>query len=178
MSANELLISSILRILTPEEINELTTTFDGASKTSLTDMISEKIEFDSHTSDAEGAKILPFAPRADVEEQNDKEQSVEMVSGPKVMMLLESLSEWTKQAIKNPFGENRKKRIARKSKETSSFIIEEKKKFEKTYTSLKSREVIGLYEKNSHVDIEQQRTNKDDLTKSGQTGILVNKKQA
>lgn len=174
------LLMSILRILTPEEISELTTTSTGSERVSLTSIVSERLHISSteerknlgsseDETELEGAKILPFV--------GPKESVFEM--GERVKGLLGHFMIESKTTSENLLGPKRKKKRLRKTtKETSTFIIEEKRKFNHSYTKLKSMEVIDLYRRNAKVDIEHQRKNKDDLSKTTQSGILVNKKQA
>jgi hypothetical protein len=162
------LLGDILRIITPEEISELTATSSGSSRLELTDMLDqfedgEKFDF---TND-EGAKILPFKKGGEVEEE---EQLAPVQAGPQVHEYFQHYIE------KMKIGDTSKD-VKGNTVETSVFILKEKERFKYVQSKLKQKEVMGLYMKNAGVDIEQEKTLKDDLSKSSRTGVLVNKKQ-
>ncbi len=60
---------------------------------------------------------------------------------------------------------------------TSSFIFKEKKRAEKVQRKIKGKEIIELYQKSSKVNVKQERALKEDLSKSYQIGVLINKRQ-
>lgn len=193
------IIRQLLRLFTPEEINELTTTSIGRKKVSLTQLVTKRInnesisesdfaqvdDDDDENAVEHEAKILDFNSTNESDNIDD-EQSEEAVEeyilecGQKVEAVLrkfqKNCSEWDKK-INNSSRPKRNLDGVRK-KEVSTFILEEKQKIEKSYSMLKSVEIMALYRKNSQVDIEQQKNNKDDLNKAAQSGLLINKKQA
>jgi hypothetical protein len=59
----------------------------------------------------------------------------------------------------------------------SSFILIEKERLKRSQFSLKQKEIIDLYQKNSHVDVEQIKGSNNNLAQSRESGVLVNKKQ-
>ena len=62
-------------------------------------------------------------------------------------------------------------------KGTSLFILEEKKRLKASQFKLKSREVLELYKKSAEVNITEEKSTRDDLSKSSKVGVLVNKRQ-
>ncbi|OUR92871.1 hypothetical protein A9Q84_20370 [Halobacteriovorax marinus] len=169
MAAKNFLLSTILRVLTPEEINELTTTSIGDNRVLLTDIINQRLSGVDHDfSDSEKmAKILPF-------KKNSEEVDVEKVevtkAGPTCLEYLERFFE--RQKISDTALDDSGQLV-----ETSSFIFKEKERFAYSQAKLKQVEVLSLYKKNAAVDVEQVRALKDDLSKSAQSGVLINKKQ-
>lgn len=192
------LITSLLRVLTPEEISELTTSFSGQKKVSLSlllatdvdggsykQVIAEKTKEKDGVVEFEGAKILEFeehiAKGSNSEVvQIDKEVSFHFQSGQRVHKLLEAYTHTFKKMDKNVFGQQRfpKKVGSVNTKQTSTMIMEEKKKLYNSYSKIKRMEVLSLYKDTSGVDIQSQKRNKEDLGHSSSLGVLVNKKQA
>ena len=191
------LIMSLLRILTPEEISKLTTSHSGQKKIPLSVLLSADVEGKSYKdiiqkqreeaaaeSSDEGAKILKF--------NEDPEKAVEIPlaeapkerftfqSGQRVLKLLEAYARTFEKMNKNIFGQKRfpKKASSANNKQTSTMIIEEKKKLYNSYSMIKKMEVMSLYKNTSDVDIQTQKRNKEDLGHSSSLGVLVNKKQA
>ncbi len=60
----------------------------------------------------------------------------------------------------------------------SATILEVKKRLKKSQEKIKESEIYGMYKKSSLVDLNQARKNREDMTKSSNLGVLVNKKQA
>ncbi len=69
-------------------------------------------------------------------------------------------------------------RVSEDQEDSSTFIIAEKKRLEKNSAKMRSREVLKMYQKTASVDIQAERSLKEDLSKSTQLGILVDRKQA
>ena len=159
------LLNDLMRILTPEEISELTSTSSGSARVELTDLL-KSFENGEEVNDVEeySAKILPFKKVDEVEAEITYE------AGPKVIEYIEHFHH------KRSLGDTSRSSEG-KSVETSTFIIKEKERFEFVQKRLKKKEVMSLYLKNANVDIEQEKTLKDDLSKSSRSGVLVNKKQ-
>ncbi|WP_372652635.1 hypothetical protein [Halobacteriovorax sp.] len=167
MSAKNFLLTSIFRVLTPEEISELTSSSAGENRSSLTDIISQRLDGVSHDfSDAEKmAKILPFKSK----EKDEDEISVKTNSGGKAKECIDRFFERrkVKDTALNEDGE---------LVETSSFIFKEKERFAYSQSKLKQIEVLSLYKKNAAVDVDQMRAMKDDFSQSVDSGVLINKK--
>lgn len=168
MSAKNFLLSSIFRVLTPEEISDLTSSSNGETRASLTDIINQRLDGVSHDfSDTEKmAKILPFNSKGSSE-------AVEVVAkqnaGKRVNEFINRFFERRKikETAVNENGE---------AVETSSFIFNEKERFAYSQSKLKQVEVMSLYKKNAAVDVDQVRAMKDDFAQSAQSGVLINKK--
>lgn len=170
MAATNFLMD-IFRLLTPEEINKLTSSSKGDKRVSLTEMMHQ---YDQGVLPSnEGAKILPFKRAGDESsvEEDQVGQKTEFLAGPEVVKYLQHHFE--KTDIDHEYSSNRSSKFI----DNSSFIINEKKRFNYSQTKLKGQEVLKLYRKNSSVDIEQEKKLKDDLSKSAQVGVLVNKRQ-
>jgi hypothetical protein len=135
----ESLLSSLLRLITPEEIQELTTISQGEERNSLTDMLRSSIGLN-----LEGPNNV-----------------LELVDTE----VIEDVEAYTK-----PDFNSENKGVV--------FILEIKDKMRKSREGLKSKEVYDLYHRSSLVDIEQEKSNKDDLKKNSYLGVLVNKRQA
>lgn len=168
MSAKNFLLTSIFRVLTPEEISELTSSSNGESRSSLTDIINQRLDGISHDfSDSEKmAKILPFKSNKKDEEEVFEDK---VKSGKRV-----------EECIIRFFERRKVKDTALDEKgdlvETSSFIFKEKERFAYSQSKLKQIEVLGLYKKNAAVDVDQMRAMKDDFSQSVDSGVLINKK--
>lgn len=152
MGAHKILFMDLLRIITPEEINELTTKHEGEIRFSLTEMLEAQLAgrvFDPQQGERPPADILPFPaatsdqkPSEDVAEASAAEEGLDL-----------------------------------EKENTSCFILSEKKRFEKNQKILKAREVLQLYSKEASVNVDFRKKSKnDDLRKSGDVGLLVDKK--
>lgn len=165
------LLMEVFRVITPEEINELTTLSGGMQRVSITEYLTlkhrgEELDFSPAVNGV--AKILPFNLLKQKDEAEEKEL---FLTGKKVD---EYIQQWI---IKEKLGDTARDVVTGKAVETSTFIIKEKKRFAYNQAKLKSQEVLLLYKKSLSVDIEQERNFKDDLSKSSRSGVLVNKKQ-
>lgn len=163
------ILTDILRLLTPEEISELTSTSTGSTRASLTDLLDmfedgEELDFTDRFTD-EGARILPFKKAQEVEEE-----VVHLNTGRQVCEYIEHF--YSNKEMTKSDKTNKPETVV-----TSLFILKEKERFKYVQGKLKQKEVLDLYLKNSGVDIEQERMLKDDLSKSARSGVLVNKKQ-
>lgn len=164
------LLGHLLRILTPDELNELTTTSKGRNLVSLTKMLSSDLD-----EEKSGAKILPFKKK-EVEEDLDEEERETLAISIECGVNCKSiLDDHVKRitVLNRDYSKN-----CPVSQETSSFIISEKSRFKDNYNKIKSKEVLSLYEKNASIDIQREKSQKEDLASSSNIGILVNKKQA
>ncbi|MDD0854806.1 hypothetical protein HBN50_16985 [Halobacteriovorax sp. GB3] len=170
MAAAQNLLMDLLRILTPEEINKLTSSSEGDKRVSLTDMMNlratgEEIDFSDK---ANMAKILPFKRK---DEADGEAEDSEIFAGKDCVEYI------AQHYLKRELNDNLVDKETGQTVETSHFILNEKKRFTYSQSKLKGSEVLKLYQKNSVVDIEQEKKLKDDLSKSAQTGVLVNKRQ-
>ena len=62
--------------------------------------------------------------------------------------------------------------------DSSSFILSEKRRFEQSSAKMRGKEVLKMYKQSAAVDLATERSLKEDLSKSSQVGILVDRKQA
>lgn len=168
MAATNFLMD-IFRLLTPEEINKLTSSSKGDKRVSLTEMMHQ---YDQGVLPSdEGAKILPFKRSGEESLEQEEDLKIEFQAGVEVQKYMAHFFE--KLEIDKNYVPGRSPKFV----DNSTFIINEKKRFNYSQTKLKGQEVLKLYQKNSSVDIEQEKKLKDDLSKSAQIGILVNKRQ-
>lgn len=162
MGAKNILMMSLLRILTPEEINELTTKHEGDSRVSLTELLEKSLKGQPFVHDQ--AQILPFSKKKNV---------LVVAAGALELLNLIPIELFEKETK-----ESRREKIVRdENGNTSNFILSEKEKFKENHTRLKKKEVFSLYQKTASVDIELERKTNDDLKKSTKVGVLVNKQQ-
>jgi hypothetical protein len=168
MSAKNFLLTSVFRVLTPEVISELTNSSNGDGRTSLTDIMNQRLDGISHDfSDPESlAKILPFKSKKEAEEVEESEKTI---CGKISQEFIERFFE--RRNSKDTALDENGNRV-----ETSSFIFNEKERFAYSQSKLKQVEVLSLYKKNAAVDVEQVRALKDDFAQSAQSGVLINKK--
>jgi hypothetical protein len=182
------IIQNLFRILTPEEISELTTSFSGKKKVSLSLLVkadmdgldyTEVIEEEQAPEDERSkAKIIPFDNESKIEEAEEVKLVFQV--GPRVSKLIIEYSKVFAELDKKVLGQKRfpKKKSLVGKKQTSTLILEQKKKLHNSYAKIKSMEVLSLYKDTSSVDIEQQKRSKEDFNSSSKLGVLVDKKQA
>jgi hypothetical protein len=205
MAAQNFLIMNLLRLITPEEIAEIATKHNGGKFLSLTDLVNERIEHkifrdfssadsldiihDSMAKKAEetagieaGAKILPFERNDDVQnldsetELDEAAMSVEGdMSFKKAKMVAKAIS--TSQFAHQHLEEEVVKVEHNEEENMSSFILIEKARLKKSQKTLKQKEIIELYQKNSNVDVEQIKSTNQTPGEASEAGVLVNKKQ-
>lgn len=161
MGAAKILFMDLMRIITPEEINELTTKHEGEIRYTLTEALLAGIEGREFVMETGRAKksesnILKFPEKEGVENEN---------------LGHEKLAEEAVESI-----EQQSVECEVEKENTSSFILAEKRRFEKNQKILKSKEVMDMYSKNASVNIRANRGSSDDLRKSSEVGILIDKK--
>ena len=177
------LIRYILRLLTPEEINGLTTTTKRHKSVPLTEVMMaqlkgipldlEKISQNFHNKTKE-KKIETKVEEEETTKEEEKEKEIIVYPCAKnVVAVLAEYVHHCKKAEKEILGPNPRKKRRPPKKQLSRFIIEEKKKLEELNLKSKRQEIIQLYQKTSKVNLEQQKRMKDDLSKSDLSGILV-----
>lgn len=193
MAVQNLLIMNLLRIITPEEIADIATKHNGGKFLSLTDLVNERVErkiyrdfsstesldeiHEAHSKQHQeqenegGAKILPF---------NKAEEAVigpEATPAPRFVVQAKPTSQ-VAYVPEPEVVEAKAPVIEHKEDENmSSFILIEKARLKQSQKSLKQKEIIDLYQKNSSVDVEQIKTTNKNPTSSSESGVLVNKKQ-
>jgi hypothetical protein len=186
MASQNFLIMNLLRLITPEEIGDIATRHNGGKFLSLTDLVNERVEHsiyrdfsnaDSldmiHEDYSNQAKILPFkkpdsenASSSATVDETDSVESVNLSDIANEEVGTESNPPETKKMVEHKENEN-----------MSSFILIEKERLKRSQFSLKQKEIIDLYQKNSHVDVEQIKGSNNNLAQSRESGVLVNKKQ-
>lgn len=179
-----------MRVLTPEEINELTTRYCGEKRVSLTSLMKNTDESNplADTSEAASenlAKILPFKSTEDNQVRDHHEKSelvaeIEMFAGDQVKELFGSLYGVKSNSMASVVHSEQVDQVIeiKQKKSASIFILEEKEKLECNQRKLKSTEILKSYKKVSGVDLEVERGHQDDLFWSSSQGLLINKKQA
>ena len=188
MAVQNPLIMKLLRIITPEEIGDIATKHNGGKFLSLNDLVNERVEHkiyrdftsssamdeihDDHSHTVH-AKILPF------KKSKTSEQEAILEFGQKenaLSTMLDTLVQITEAEPEVEVEEQEK--IEHKDNENmSSFILIEKARLKRSQQILKQKEIIDLYQKNSHVDVEQIKSSNSNFSQERESGVLVNKKQ-
>ncbi|MBY0414429.1 MAG: hypothetical protein K2Q18_09700 [Bdellovibrionales bacterium] len=197
MAIQNLLIMNLLRIITPEEIADIATKHNGGKFLSLTDLVNERVdrqiyrdfsstnaidmiheEHASFAEQAETAKILPFKKSGTPEQRTDEEKHSSIGdSGVQPRQHFVSQAIVTSQeAYEDDHAEVPAVVEHVEDENMSSFILVEKERLKQSQKSLKKKEIISLYQKNSNIDLEQIKSSNQDAG-TGEAGVLVNKKQ-
>ena len=182
------ILGSLLRIITPRVIAELSTASSGKKKKPLSQLMtsySEGQDFEEESSDEGKAKILPFNQDKSTEQAD--ETSFTYQCGQRVHGLFQEFSKLCLEMESQVLGTSRlpKKKMAY-CNNASNQLLEQKKNFEKSYALIKSQEVLSLYKSVSKVSVvkEEKSLNKPkdkkakDFLSDKEKGILINKKQA
>jgi hypothetical protein len=156
MGARKILFMDMLRLITPEEINELVTKHEGEIRFALTDALDARL------------KGLEFDTSKGVIEAID---NVLALVKPEGSIAEETVCDWPRKK-----GEQGDIEFESDKDTTSCFILAEKKRFEKNQRMLKSREIHKLYQAESAVNIDFNRKSSDDSKKSSEVGLLLDKK--
>ncbi len=181
MMAPKFLIMNVLRIITPEEIGEITTKHNGGKFLSLTELIDERMEKniirDFNDPDHE-AKILPFSKnKAEAEPTAATEEpDIDKAEGELRPLTAEFSLEHV-AASSTDVEEEFEQKDHDTSENMSSFILIEKERFKRSQQTLKKKEIMDLYQKTAKVEVEQIKHTNQNLTSGSNDGVLVNKKQ-
>ena len=153
MEPSEKIVRSLLRIITPGEISELTKIASSRPRETLTDIMLREFE--------RGSGKVEIEPSSKSVLDEDLEKAPPSIS--------EDEDEDVKLILKG--GEE----VSR----GSLFILFQKEKLRSSVSKIKEREVFDSYKKNSSVDLNQEKQNRkrDDRNLSSHVGILINKKQ-
>ena len=153
MEPSEKIVRSLLRIITPGEISELTKIASSRPRETLTDIMLREFE--------RGSGKVEIEPSSKSVLDEDLEKAPPSIS--------EGEDEDVKLILKG--GEE----VSR----GSLFILFQKEKLRSSVSKIKEREVFDSYKKNSSVDLNQEKQNRkrDDRNLSSHVGILINKKQ-
>ncbi len=156
MSQSNKIIRYLLRLITPDEISELTKIAGSKPKVSLTEILENEI------SNAHNKNEKDFS--SDGDGVSDEEKVDDSKEGRKDEFSEKELS----------LGE-KKEDVLR----GSLFILSQKEKLKSSVSRIKEKEVLELYKKNSSVDINQEKESRKraDRTLTSHTGVLVNKRQ-
>ena len=188
MALQNPLIMKLLRIITPEEVGDIATKHNGGKFLSLNDLVNERVEHkiyrdfssssamdeihDDHSHSVQ-AKILPFKKTKTPEQEAELE--IGQIDNP-LSVMLESLVQAKQEGPKEAAEEI--EAVEHKENENmSSFILIEKARLKRSQQILKQKEIIDLYQKNSHVDVEQIKSSNTNFSEERESGVLVNKKQ-
>ncbi len=184
MSAPNYMMMNILRIITPEEIGEITTKHNGGKFISLTELIDERFDKNVIRNFAEPqefnqteAKILPFKKNSDEITQSPNETEINLESEETILTeSLESvISEDSQSAVKKTSTDRGLEH--NEEENMSSFILIEKERFKKSQLTLKKKEIMELYQQTAKAEVEQLRHSNQNMNTSTLDGVLVNKKQ-
>ncbi len=183
MSAPNYMMMNILRIITPEEIGEITTKHNGGKFVSLTELIDERLEKNIIRNFSEPqefnqteAKILPF--KKDTESESLVALSLQNSTSEETNLLdsVEELNEQTEaEQVENIQDESNLEH--HEEENMSSFILIEKERFRKSQLTLKKKEIMELYQQTAKAEVEQLRHSNQNMNTSALDGVLVNKKQ-
>lgn len=192
MAVQNLLIMTLLRIITPEEIADIATKHNGGKFLSLTDLVNERVdrkiyrdfsstdsmdeiheEHASQHTETEGlAKILPFNKL-----ENTEVATEEVAAAPRFVTQSKPTSQFA-PAYEHVEAPAKAAIVEHKEDENmSSFILVEKKRLQQSQKALKQKEIINLYQKNSNIDVEQIKSTNQNPSTASEAGVLVNKKQ-
>lgn len=192
MNAPKFMIMNILRIITPEEIGEITTKHNGGKFLSLTDLIDERLEKNifrdfsgSESGNLHEAKILPFKRDEDRDVGGAASFVKESVADDTIFNSLpdeeapiENLSAlMEKENGDLSHDEEEMSQDHQQDENMSSFILIEKERFKRSQQVLKKKEIMELYQQTAKVEVEQIKHTNQNLTSSALGGVLVNKKQ-
>ena len=186
MAAQNFLIMNLLRLITPEEIGDIATKHNGGKFLSLTDLVNERVEqnvyrdfsnadaLDDFHEQTNKAKILPFQKKS---EPSDETSQVEAVASEEVSSLSAMAEAHLTAGTPTAEEETHNEVVHQENENMSSFILIEKERLKRSQKSLKQKEIIDLYQKNSSVDVEQIKGSNTNLSQAREAGVLVNKKQ-
>lgn len=188
MATQNFLIMNLLRLITPEEIGDIATKHNGGKFLSLTDLVNERVEHnvyrdfssaealeDLHEQESAKAKILPFKKAASLNEEMPKAE--EGSSEERVSLAAMAEEHIQSQESSESSEVKAKEYVHQEDENMSTFILIEKERLKRSQQSLKQKEIIDLYQKNSSVDVEQIKGNNNNLSQAREAGVLVNKKQ-
>lgn len=178
------IIRSLFRILTPEEISDLTTSTNSRKKVGLSLLLEKDLKGDSYKElfeaeetdeeETNEAKILPL----NGDEVNESAEKVIYQVGEKTNLLLIEYSKVFQELDKKVLGPKRfpKRKSSSNKKQASVLILEQKEKLHASFCKIKSQEVYRLYKSSASVELSKSGNEED--TYSLQSGVLVNKRQS
>ncbi len=151
MEPSEKIIRSLLRIITPDEISELTKIASLRPREALTEIMLRDYERGRE-------KTAMDSPVKTALDEDLKDAPLGLSDGKEVKLILKGSEELSRGSL---------------------FILFQKEKLRSSVSKIKEREVFDSYKKNSSVDLNQEKQNRkrDDRNLSSHVGILINKKQ-
>ena len=151
MKPSEKIIRSLLRIITPGEISELTKIASLRPREALTDIMLRDYQRGRENTDKDSSST------ANLDEDLEETPSVQS-GGLESRLVLKGGEELSRGSL---------------------FILFQKEKLRSSVSKIKEKEVFDSYKKNSSVDLNQEKQNRkrDDRNLSSHVGILINKKQ-
>lgn len=187
MAAQNFLIMNLLRVITPEEIGDIATKHNGGKFLSLTDLVNERVEHnvfrdfssadafeEMHEQHNQKAKILPFKKST---ENSPETTKVDSSQSEEVSSLSAIAEAHIADKSEMPGPVSKQEVTHQENENMSSFILIEKERLKRSQQSLKQKEIIDLYQKNSNVDVEQIKGSNNNFAQAKEAGVLVNKKQ-
>lgn len=175
------IFQNLLRIITPEELGELTSKHNGGKFLSLTELVEERLDDivrdfssdEAYDQTPSKAKILPFKKPTNTEEvlELSEDENTEVDGEIHHAELKNSEAIEVKEKSTEVVPEYNEK------DNLSTFILLEKARLKRSQQTLKQKEIIQMYSQNAAVDIEQVKVEKENLNKSARSGVLVDKKQ-
>ncbi len=196
------ILRDVLRLVTVEEIEQLTTIVDPSYKISLTNILEtyfwgEKIvtptvkEKDENTKDddKEGqilsqAKILPFTKENNSKNEASplankvaKIQETEAETKTSISAVTPAKTKMVKKVVNGVLFEE-EEIIEEEKVDRVAYIIEEQLRSKESQRKIKMQEIYDLYKQTASVAIDQEKKHKGDLGKSLNIGVLINKKQS
>lgn len=176
------LIQNYFRLMTPEEISELSVLKYGSIRRSLTEIMEVELEdSDANEQEGEGARILPFRKvrHASLSECEVMGRVSKMTADG--MVVLEEVSEGSDSEPGSilELVEDEGESLDLDRASTSLFLMEEKRKLAKNNKKLKEKNIFALYKKTASLEIGDKSSKKEDGKSSTHTnsGILINRKQ-
>lgn len=186
MATQNFLIMNLLRLITPEEIGDIATKHNGGKFLALTDLVNERVdhkiyrdfsspdsmdEIHEEHANSNQAKILPFKKPNTDEIKGDE-------LGDETPVSLNDLANASLGDSESVPAEEKSAQVEHKDNENmSSFILIEKARLKRSQQILKQKEIIDLYQKNSHIDVEQIKGSNINPAQAREAGVLINKKQ-
>lgn len=190
------ILSHLLRIITPRVIAELSTTSQGRKKIPLSSLIEAYCENGHYEDEVDEedetkAKILSFDQGRENESDEkpineEKEIEEEVVKevfycALRVTALLNDFSRKCKSMDKNILGAKRiPKKKLNESVQSIDDILNQKKRFEKSYELMKSKEVLDLYQTTAKKNVTKvfNKKSTENEFSDGERGVLIDKKIA
>lgn len=168
-SENNNLLKDLLRVITPNEINELTTKSDGDNLAPLSEYLLDQLEEfdwrDRHGEEEEFKKKVSFRAGKSASKLF---RFVGLTNTKTIVILLDDKEDKAKE----------QEYKSKESRGNENDFLDIKDKLHIAYRKTKGKEVMNLYQNYAAIDIKQLKTTKDDLKKSAHAGNLINKRQA